>query len=249
MEGELCHHCGAAVTGDEITCKSCGILIFRQRFLGEILVDEGLLPRERLDEAIRLQRRKLGEVLVEMGACKQDDLDRALRIQRLGRSRLDRYARYLKAALAALTITVVCLVFAVIRLQRYNEFLLRVQNEELTVAEVREVLHHDSYHSKFEALRSLNHHLTEPETVRLLSYALHNEPWYVRLYAVVLARKSKDPSLVPDLLKIIAEDPEIVAPVAHDAIREITEAQVGGVKSDPDTTKKPSPSPSASPKF
>ena len=48
---------------------------------------------------------------------------------------------------------------------------------------------------------------------------------------------------------IIAEDPEIVAPVAHDAVREITEAQVGGIKSDADMgIHKASPSPSASPR-
>lgn len=52
--------------------------------LGELLVEQGLITRARLDEALQRQRtsyRFLGEILIEMGAITRRDLTRMLQLQ------------------------------------------------------------------------------------------------------------------------------------------------------------------------
>lgn len=230
MRSELCHHCGATVESGATTCASCGNTVFTQRFLGQILVDEGIVDTGKLEKAIQLQKRRLGEILVDIGACSESDLDRALQIQKVGRSRLHSTLRYLKLTIGLLALTVLGLCIALVRIERNKSFLHRLQEEKLSVQEVRSVMAGDSSHSKFEALRSLRHHLDQPEAIQLIAHALRHEAWYVKLYAVVLARQSRDAQLVPDLLKIMKDDPEFVAPFAHDAVREITEAQLERLK-------------------
>jgi len=224
---DFCHYCGDQVPKGTATCPTCGQQVFQQRFLGEILIDEGLISREKLQEALRLQKRRLGEILVDIQACRPEDLDRALILQRLGRTRADIYARYLKLAVILLVISISGLVYVAVKLDRNNQFLARMHRRELSIAEVNDVLSSNSSYSKIEALRSLINHLNKPEAKPVLSCALHHDQWDVKLYGIVLARKAKNPALIPDLLEIMKQDPEIVAPVAQDAIQAITEHQVG----------------------
>ena len=52
--------------------------------LGELLVEQGLITRAKLDEALQRQRtsyRFLGEILVEMGVITRRDLTRILQLQ------------------------------------------------------------------------------------------------------------------------------------------------------------------------
>jgi hypothetical protein len=254
---DFCHHCGEAVPKGVSICPTCGQLVFHQRFLGEILIDEGFISRDKLQEALRLQKRRLGEILVDIGACQAEDLDRALTLQRLGRTRADIYYRYHKVAIILLAVSIGGLIYAVVKLDRNNQFLARMHRRELSVSEVNEVLNSNSSYSKIEALRSLIDHLNNPAAKPVLSCALRHEQWEVKLYGIVLARKSKNPALIPDLLEVMKQDPEIVAPVAQDAIQAITESQVGTAASNrqPDLSTlfsvppyaKPSASPSPRP--
>ncbi|WP_370687348.1 type II/IV secretion system protein [Thermus sp. NEB1569] len=62
--------------------------------LGEVLVQEGRLSREKLREALDVQRRlpkakPLGEILVELGLARPEDVEEALKKQRQGGGRLE----------------------------------------------------------------------------------------------------------------------------------------------------------------
>ncbi len=62
--------------------------------LGEVLVQEGLLKREQLREALEVQKRlakakPLGEILVELGLARPEDVEEALKKQRQGGGRLE----------------------------------------------------------------------------------------------------------------------------------------------------------------
>ncbi|WP_420809007.1 type II secretion system ATPase GspE [Ammonifex thiophilus] len=59
------------------------VLEKRRKRLGERLLEEGLITREQLEEALKIQARTgelLGQVLVRMGAISEEDLNRALGI-------------------------------------------------------------------------------------------------------------------------------------------------------------------------
>lgn len=54
------------------------------RFIGEILIERGLINLEQLDKALKLQQEKgglIGEVLVDMNAVNEDDIVQALSAQ------------------------------------------------------------------------------------------------------------------------------------------------------------------------
>jgi type IV pilus assembly protein PilB len=56
----------------------------RSRPLGQILLDEGIVPREQLDRAIQMQQRSgghLGRILIELGTVTEQQMARALAIQ------------------------------------------------------------------------------------------------------------------------------------------------------------------------
>jgi len=107
---DFCLNCGEPLPEGTASCARCGRKAFQQKFLGELLIDEGLVSREKLEEALRLQKRKLGEVLVDIGACQSGDIDRVIRLQRRGRTRAQRYVRYFKIASALLVASIAALV-------------------------------------------------------------------------------------------------------------------------------------------
>ncbi len=52
--------------------------------LGELLLDQGIISQEQLDQALSLQRDKgglIGEILVELGYVKEDDIAQSLTAQ------------------------------------------------------------------------------------------------------------------------------------------------------------------------
>lgn len=116
-----------------------------------------------------------------------------------------------------------------LKLDRSNQFLKRMQQRELTVAEVNEVLSSNSSFSKIEALRSLANHLKEPAAVDVVAQALRHDEWDVKLYGIALARKARSPALVPELMGIMNLDPELVAPLAQDVTRAIAESRPGSI--------------------
>ncbi len=54
-------------------------------YIGEILVDDGVITQEQLDKALQEKDRKIGEILVDEGATTPDKIDRALQQQSLQR--------------------------------------------------------------------------------------------------------------------------------------------------------------------
>lgn len=226
---EYCHHCGEALQPGSTSCSRCGNQVFQQKFLGELLLEEGVITREKLSEALRLQKRRLGQILVDIGACQPEDLDRALTLQRMGRTRADVYARYLKVAFVLVVALSGALAATWFKFDRSNQFLKRMRQRELSVAEVSDVLSGSSSYSKIEALRSLAGHLNDPGALAVVARALRHEDWDVKLYGIALARKARSPSLVPDLMAIMSLDPDLVAPLAQDVSRAIAESRPGSI--------------------
>jgi hypothetical protein len=177
---------------------------------------------QRLEEALRLQKRRLGEILVEIGACRTEDLDRAVQLQKSGRTRAQIYRRWLRAALALILVLVVGLAAALLRLEHQSHLQLRIEKESLSPAEVAAILDEPDSPHKVDALRSLVHHLRDPQAAEVLKRALRHERWYVQLYAATLARDSRDRAYVGALIPLLIDETRVVAPVAHQALQAIT---------------------------
>jgi len=222
MTQDQCPKCDAPLTLDDLVCSKCGTAVRRQRRLGEILVDEGIISRESLDKALKLQKSKLGEILVELGACKPEDLERAVQLQRLGRTRADIYRTYLRAALVAILCLVVTLTLVLLRLEQHAQLMVQIEKESLSIDEVDKILEDPKAPYKFEALRSLSHHLADPRALVLLDRALRHEKWYIQLYATVLAKQSRSKTVVPALIALLVDDTKVLAPLAHQALEAIS---------------------------
>lgn len=193
-----------------------------QRRIGEVLVDEGVVTREQLEEALRVQKRKLGEILVELGACKPEDLHRAVELQKLGATRADIYRRWLRGALIVILALVAGLAVALLRLESSSHLLLRIEKEALQFDEVAAILADPDSPHKFDALRSLSRHAKDARAVDLIGRALRNERWYVQLYAAMLAKESGSKALVGPLIPLLVDESRVVAPVVLQALQGIT---------------------------
>jgi len=193
----------------------------RQKRLGEILIDEGIISPEDLDRALQQQKRKLGEILVEIGACRAEDLDRAIQIQRLGRTRADRYLGYLRVALLAILMLVLGLTTTLLKLRDQSQFLLRIESEALTLEEVRNILGDDQATYKLDAMRSLTRFLDKAEINPILQSAFRSDQWYVRTYAIHLARRSNNPGHAEALTDLLNDPDEFVRGMAYEALKEL----------------------------
>ena len=222
-----CSKCAAELGEDDLSCKKCGAVVRQQRRLGEILIDERIISRDHLEEALRLQKRRLGEILVEIGACKPTDLERAIELQRLGRTRADIYRRWLRVALAVILLLVVALAGALWKLENDSNLQLRIEKESLSFEEVARILDDPVSSHKFDALRSLTRQVKDPRAVEIIGRALRNEKWYVQLYACILARDSGAKSLVGPLIHLLVDAKKVVGPLAHQALQSITGQQIG----------------------
>lgn len=200
--------------------------LYRRR-IGEVLLEEGVVTRDQLEEALRVQKRKLGEILVDLGACKPEDLDRAVELQKLGATRADVYRRWLRGALVVILLLVAGLAAALLRLEASSHLLLRLEKEALQFDEVAEILDDPASPHKFDALRSLSRHVKDARAVDLIGRALRNERWYVQLYAAMLARESGSKALVGPLIPLMVDESRVVAPVALTALQGITGQSIG----------------------
>lgn len=219
---DVCPKCAREAGLDDLTCQGCGALLRQQTLLGEILIDEGLISREKLEDALRLQKRRLGEILVEIGACRTEDLDRAVQLQRLGRTRAQIYRRWLRNALVLILFLAVSLSYALIRFEHQSHLQLRLEKEALAPAEVAEILADADSPHKETALRSLLHHPKDPRAAEVIKAALRHERWYVQLYAATLARDSGNRAFVGALIPLLVDETRVVAPVAHQALQALS---------------------------
>ena len=217
-----CPRCAKEAGLDEHVCAACGTLLRQQRLLGEILIDEGLITREKLAEAVRQQKRRLGEILVDIGACKPEDLDRAVQLQRMGSTRAQVYWRWLRFALVAVLVLAVGVTYLLVRMEQQHHLQLRLEKEALEPAEVAEILKDRDSPHKETALRSLLHHQHDPRAVEVIKAALRHERWYVQLYAATLARDSGNRAFVGPLIPLLVDDSRVVAPVAHQALQALS---------------------------
>ena len=214
--------CGHELGLDDLTCASCGALVHQQRLLGEILLDEGLITRQKLEEALRLQKRRLGDILLELQACRPEDLDRAVQLQRSNRTRAQVYWRWLRHALVAIVLLAAATSYLLVRLEHQSHLQLRLEKEALTPAEVAAILADPESPNKETALRSLLHHPRDPQTIEVIKRALRHDRWYVQLYAATLARDSGNRAFVGPLIPLLVDDTRVVAPVAHQALQQLT---------------------------
>lgn len=219
----VCPKCQGEIRLNDLSCRACGHQIRTQPLLGEVLIDEKIVSRDQLEQALKLQQRKLGEVLVDIGACKPEDLDRAFHIQARGRTRAElAQADLKKARLAAGALALVCalLVINLFRSQAHAAQTLRLEREELSIPEVVAIMNDPSSPHKFDALRSLSRHIQEPAALDVITKALKQEKWYVKLYAAMLARESMNRATVPALIPLLP-DPQ-VGLTAHQSLLAIT---------------------------
>jgi hypothetical protein len=220
-----CPKCQGEVRLEDLSCRACGKVIRTQPLLGEVLIDEKVISREQLENALKLQQRKLGEILIETGACKAEDLDRAVHIQKQGRTRAELYAADLQRArmiMVLLVVVVAMLGAGLVHSRRQAMFRDRVEREELSLPEANEIMQDTQSPYKFEALKSVARNLSNPSAVGVIQAALKSDKWYVRLYAAMLAKETRNQAFVPPLIQILDDSKKEVAAAAHQALTAIT---------------------------
>lgn len=216
-----CPKCQGPLALDDLQCTSCGSMIRAQPLLGQILVDEEIVTQAQLEEGLRLQQRQLGEILVEIGACRPEDLQKGLKVQKLHRNRVDVYKGRLYTAIAVIAGLTLCLLVMlgnIFQQRAEREYLTRLQQGELSFEEVSRIMDEPASPHKFDALRSISDRLSHPSSVGLIGSALRNEKWYVRMYAVVLAKQTRSEALVPALIPLLEDTKYGLAPLAQDAL-------------------------------
>jgi hypothetical protein len=223
---DSCPRCKAPVPLDVLGCPKCGQPLRKQRLLGEILLDEGIVTREQLETALAAQKRRLGEILVEIGACKAEDLDRAIQMQKMGRTQAEFYRRGLRIALIACLLLVCALTFFVLNLEQRTSTMLRMEKLELSSSEVAEMLDQTGEVNPVEAMRSLSVHLNDPSVVPVLKQALRNENWYVQMYAAMLVKESHNLQFVWPLIPLLVNR-RPVAMAAQEALEALTDQKLG----------------------
>lgn len=230
-----CSKCQAEIRIDDLSCRACGNVVRTQPLLGEVLIDEKIISREQLEAALKLQQRKLGEILIESGACKPEDLDRAIHIQRQGRTRAELYAADLNRArvmVLVLVLVAIALGAGLVESRRKAAFRERIEREELTLAEASAIIDDPRSPYKFEALKSVARSLADPSAVGVIQKALRADRWYVRLFAAMLAKETRNQAFVPALIPLLDDPKREVAPVAHQALQAITNQTLDAVAKD-----------------
>jgi hypothetical protein len=220
-----CPKCQADINLADLSCKKCGKVIRTQPLLGEVLIDERIVSREQLDQALKLQQRKLGEILVDIGACKAEQLEQAMRIQREGRTRAELYASDLNKArgiIVVLALVTMLLGWSMLDARSQAAFRARLDREELSLDEVMKIMSDPGSPYKFEALRSVSRQLSNPSGVGVIVAAMHSDKWYVRMYAAMLAKEAKSTAFVPGLVGLLDDPQREVAAGAHQALMVIT---------------------------
>lgn len=222
-EGSRCPKCRGALAAGDMQCAACGTAVVKQKKLGDILVAEGVITEEQLQEAIRTQNRKLGEILLESGVVRRTQLNRALVFQETTREPIEEVRLHLRIALVLVLILTVCLAAALLRLESNAAQQLRLDRGTLSTDEVAAMFAQDAEATnRFEALRSLAERLKEPRTAEILAEALRSDKWYLRLYAAMLAGDSGQKQLVGPLIPLLLDPKHYLSPAAHEALKKIT---------------------------
>jgi len=192
-----------------------------KRYIGEILVDQGYIKPEHLEEALREQKRQIGQILIDKGFLKAEDLDEALKVQ-VGIARSERHTAMLRKALVVLLVIVVALSIQFFRVNEQASFLERLGEGGLAADEVRTIIQEPGAAYKLEALRSLDR-CTPGEREELLSMALNSDLWYVRLYAVMVIQKQGSSRMVPKLIPLtLTREESVVRFAAGEALERLT---------------------------
>ncbi len=196
----------------------------RARYLGEILIDEGLLTQDKLEEALKLQKKQLGEILVELGHLQAQDLGRALEIQAQGKTRAQVYLRWLRLALMALA--VVTAVGTVALVQRLGDLRFREELEagRLSAEKVLAVLEDRGRApgERLDALASVANLKARDEQAFLLRRALRDPHWTVRMVALAQVRVLGVTGIEDDVIPLLLEPDGSVRAEAGRLLRERT---------------------------
>lgn len=222
----LCPACKAEIRLEDLTCRSCGVAVREQPLLGEVLIDEGIVTREKLNEAISMQKRRLGDILVEIGACKTEDLGRALKLQSMRRTRADIYRGRFQVALIGSGLMALLAVFLMLKSARTSALLERLNGEQLSLTEVAAILDDEKSPHQSQALLSLGRQLYDPAAVGLLDKALRRPQRALRFQAALLARISRSKALVDPLIELLTDSGSPGALAAHEALVAVTNEQL-----------------------
>lgn len=227
QESPRCPKCEIPLATGDLECPACGSAVLKQKKLGDILVSEGVITEDQLQDAIRQQNRKLGEILLESGVVRRTQLTRALKFQEATREPIDEVRMHLRIALLVVLLLSVCLAVAVLRLEASAAQQLRLDRGTLSTDEVAAFYQEGSDSPyRFEALRSLSQRLKEPKTAEILSRALRSDKWYLQLYAAMLAADTGQKQLVGPLIPLLLDPKHYVSPAAHEALKKLTGQQL-----------------------
>lgn len=197
------------------------------RYLGEILIDEGLLSPADLEEALGHQKRHLGEILVELGKVRPEDVDRCLQLQTRGRTRAQRYQAYMRAALLAAGLASLVAGLAVWSLLRDMHGREALDRARLPGEAIAAILESGSVGQRMDALRSVSSLPRQEDQVAMLRKAMQDPGWTVRLLAAVTARALKLEGSVPDLIPLMLDEEQAVRDEARRVLRDLTGARPG----------------------
>ena len=193
----------------------------RTKYIGEILMDEGLIAPEQLREALSEQKRQIGQILIEKGYVKPEDVDRALRLQ-VGISRSERYARWFRYVLVVALMAVAGLGWQFMILNQRAQFIDRLGAGALGLDEVRGILDGRDRTHAMEALRSLERFAPE-ERRDVVVMALQSDRWYIRLFAVLLVSEDDHETMVAHLVPLtMSEEPSVLRFAAREALIRVT---------------------------
>lgn len=193
-----------------------------RRYLGEILVDEGMIDPEHLTEALKVQRRQLGQILVDKGYLREEDLDMALKIQSKGQTRSEVLTRYLRLALFALFVLVVVAGLSCWELNRVQSFEDRLETALLKPAEIADLLDRPGLLHKMEALRSLEKLDRAELAPALIAKGLDDDEWPVRLYTLHLVETRADRSLAGAVIPLVLDELPVVRSTALRVLHVLT---------------------------
>ena len=217
-----CPKCEITLATSDTTCPACGSAIVKQKRLGDILVQEGLITEEQLQEAVRAQNRKLGEILLESGVVRRTQLTKALKLQEATREPIDEVRLHLRIALLIALILSVGLAMTIMRLEAQAAQALKLEKGALSTDEVAAIFADENSPYKFEAMRSLAQRLKEPRSAELLAQALRSDKWYLQLHAAMLSAETGNKALVDPLIPLLLDPAHYVAPAAQEALKKIT---------------------------
>lgn len=194
------------------------------KYLGEILIDEGLLSPDVLEQALKKQKKQLGEILLEMECIDPADLDRALEIQSKGRTRAQVYAIYLRMALGALALVTALACWALVSILADMRFEEELKAGKMSATRILDILKKPGHTEgvRLEALRSVEALTRGDEKAVVLRAALLDPAWPVRLIALQGVRKLGTRTSAQDVVPLLLDPETAVQEEAHRVLMGLT---------------------------